>query len=293
MSPVEGEAGRAAGLHLESAAADLVSKPTRRLSMGTNIPPPPTPPTVPNAEPRNPTTVATTTRQLNARSCNPTGGQHAESATITRTHAREKRARSLAAYRPDARRPRGEAEAAIGVTGARLGGGNDEAGEHRGARRPRRHVCEEPPRAAPVEAPVQARGRRHIQSNPNKQKTQKKKTLNHTSAAAAAAENARTKRRGEEREREGERGNGVRPRPRPRRGLYRQGGGKKEGERNRGRCDADEIGAAGEGRGGRRGRERRIRFGIAFLPPPWFGWLAVTAQNNVLENCTTTTSGSG
>lgn len=59
---------KASNLHLESAAADLVSKPTTRLSMGTKIPPPPTPPTVPNAEPRNPTTVATTTRQLNARS---------------------------------------------------------------------------------------------------------------------------------------------------------------------------------------------------------------------------------
>jgi hypothetical protein len=60
--------GSSIGLHLESAVADLVSKPTTRLSMGTKIPPPPTPLTVPNAEPRKPTTVTTTTRQLNARS---------------------------------------------------------------------------------------------------------------------------------------------------------------------------------------------------------------------------------
>jgi hypothetical protein len=92
---------------LESAAADLVSKPTTRLSMGTKIPPPPTPPTVPNAEPRNPTTVATTTRQLNARSWererereNTTPIRKVSPASGTRTqsehtkHAQERRQKS-------------------------------------------------------------------------------------------------------------------------------------------------------------------------------------------------------
>lgn len=54
--------------HLERAAADLASNPTMRLSMGTNIPPPPTPPTVPKADPKNPITVAKTTFQLNSSS---------------------------------------------------------------------------------------------------------------------------------------------------------------------------------------------------------------------------------
>lgn len=56
-------------LHLESAAADLVSKPTIKVSMGTKMPPPPTPPTVPHADPRNPITVANTSLQLNSNSC--------------------------------------------------------------------------------------------------------------------------------------------------------------------------------------------------------------------------------
>lgn len=55
-------------LHLERAAADLVSKPTMRLSMGTKIPPPPTPPTVPKAEPVKPIMVASTLLQLNFNS---------------------------------------------------------------------------------------------------------------------------------------------------------------------------------------------------------------------------------
>lgn len=58
-------------LHLERAAADLVSKPTIKVSIGTKMPPPPTPPTVPHAEPRNPITVANTNRQLNSSFCNP------------------------------------------------------------------------------------------------------------------------------------------------------------------------------------------------------------------------------
>lgn len=52
------------------AAADFVSKPTIRVSIGTKIPPPPTPPTVPQAEPRNPITVANTSLQLNSNSYN-------------------------------------------------------------------------------------------------------------------------------------------------------------------------------------------------------------------------------
>lgn len=55
-------------LHLEIAAADLVSKPTTRVSMGTNMPPPPTPPTVPHADPKKPITVAKTILQLNFNS---------------------------------------------------------------------------------------------------------------------------------------------------------------------------------------------------------------------------------
>lgn len=55
-------------LHLEIAAADLVSKPTIRVSMGTKMPPPPTPPTVPHAEPKNPIIVAKTILQLNFNS---------------------------------------------------------------------------------------------------------------------------------------------------------------------------------------------------------------------------------
>ena len=52
------------------AAADLVSKPTMRVSMGTKMPPPPTPPTVPHADPRNPIIVANMILQLNFNSCN-------------------------------------------------------------------------------------------------------------------------------------------------------------------------------------------------------------------------------
>lgn len=55
-------------LHLEMAAADFVSNPTMRVSIGTKIPPPPTPPTVPQAEPRNPITVANTSLQLTSNS---------------------------------------------------------------------------------------------------------------------------------------------------------------------------------------------------------------------------------
>jgi hypothetical protein len=56
-------------LHLESAAADLVSNPTIKVSMGTKMPPPPTPPTVPQADPRNPIRVTTTRFQFNSNSC--------------------------------------------------------------------------------------------------------------------------------------------------------------------------------------------------------------------------------
>ena len=56
-------------LHLERAAADLVSKPRRRVSMGTKMPPPPTPPTVPHADPRNPIKVANASLQLAFSSC--------------------------------------------------------------------------------------------------------------------------------------------------------------------------------------------------------------------------------
>jgi len=58
-------------LHLERAAADLVSKPTIRVSMGTKMPPPPTPPTVPKADPRNPITVANATLHPTFNSCTP------------------------------------------------------------------------------------------------------------------------------------------------------------------------------------------------------------------------------
>lgn len=57
-------------LHLESAAADLVSNPTIKVSIGTKMPPPPTPPTVPQADPRNPITVANKSLQLNSNFCN-------------------------------------------------------------------------------------------------------------------------------------------------------------------------------------------------------------------------------
>lgn len=57
---------RGFGIHLERAAADLVSNPTIKVSIGTNMPPPPTPPTVPKADPRNPITVARTILQLNS-----------------------------------------------------------------------------------------------------------------------------------------------------------------------------------------------------------------------------------
>ena len=55
--------------HFERAAADLVSNPTIKVSIGTKMPPPPTPPTVPNADPKNPITVANTILQLNLNSC--------------------------------------------------------------------------------------------------------------------------------------------------------------------------------------------------------------------------------
>lgn len=46
-------------VHLERAAADLVSNPTINVSIGTKMPPPPTPPTVPKADPKNPIKLAT------------------------------------------------------------------------------------------------------------------------------------------------------------------------------------------------------------------------------------------
>ena len=42
-------------LHLDMDVEDLVSNLMIRLSIGTNIPPPPTPPTLPTAAPKNPT----------------------------------------------------------------------------------------------------------------------------------------------------------------------------------------------------------------------------------------------
>lgn len=51
---------------MDMAAADFVSNPTIKVSMGTKIPPPPTPPTVPHADPRNPIIVASTILQLNS-----------------------------------------------------------------------------------------------------------------------------------------------------------------------------------------------------------------------------------
>jgi len=54
---------------LDSAAADLLSKPRINESTGTKIPPPPTPPTVPRADPENPITVATNTLHPNSNFC--------------------------------------------------------------------------------------------------------------------------------------------------------------------------------------------------------------------------------
>ena len=54
---------------MERAAADLVSKPMIRVSMGTKMPPPPTPPTVPKADPRKPIIEAKASLQLGFNSC--------------------------------------------------------------------------------------------------------------------------------------------------------------------------------------------------------------------------------
>jgi hypothetical protein len=146
---------RELGLHLESAAADLVSKPTTRLSMGTKIPPPPTPPTVPNAEPRKPTTVATTTRQLKARSYGESSTRSGHSEQNS-GGAEGQEQRERAAYGPDARRARSQAEPHIAVVvGGRVRGGEHEAGENGGAGGPSGNVGEQPPRAGPVDAAVQ------------------------------------------------------------------------------------------------------------------------------------------
>jgi hypothetical protein len=81
--------------------------------MGTKIPPPPTPPTVPNAEPRNPMTVATTTRQLNARSWRKPTGEVRKPMSATKTGCQSARgrgeAKERAAYGPDARGAGGQA----------------------------------------------------------------------------------------------------------------------------------------------------------------------------------------
>lgn len=55
-------------IHLDKAAADLVSNPTIKFNIGTKIPPPPTPPTVPNADPKNPMVVAIPLFQLTSNS---------------------------------------------------------------------------------------------------------------------------------------------------------------------------------------------------------------------------------
>lgn len=55
--------------HLEIAVDDLGSKPMIKVSIGTNIPPPPTPPTLPRAAPRKPMHDPTTTLQPNSISC--------------------------------------------------------------------------------------------------------------------------------------------------------------------------------------------------------------------------------
>jgi len=144
--------------------------------MGTKIPPPPTPPTVPNAEPRNPTTVATTTRRLNARSWgrerererererNTISIRDVSTASGTQSehtkHAQEEEeAKERTAYGPDARRARGQAESHAIVARRRcrrpVRGGEDEAGEDGRAGGPGGDVGEEPPRAAPVKAAVE------------------------------------------------------------------------------------------------------------------------------------------
>lgn len=57
-------------LHLDIAVEDFASKPITRLSIGTNMPPPPTPPTLPNAAPKNPIIVPKIIRHPNSISCN-------------------------------------------------------------------------------------------------------------------------------------------------------------------------------------------------------------------------------
>lgn len=52
-------------VHFEMAVADFGSKPIIKVSIGTNMPPPPTPPTLPNAAPQNPIKEPTTICQLN------------------------------------------------------------------------------------------------------------------------------------------------------------------------------------------------------------------------------------
>lgn len=64
------------------AAADLVSNPTMRVSIGTKMPPPPTPPTVPHADPRNPITVATTTLHPNSNFCTTPSPRKAKETTF-------------------------------------------------------------------------------------------------------------------------------------------------------------------------------------------------------------------
>lgn len=56
-------------LHFEIAVEDFASKPIIRLSIGTNMPPPPTPPTLPNAAPKNPTMVPKIICHPNSMSC--------------------------------------------------------------------------------------------------------------------------------------------------------------------------------------------------------------------------------
>lgn len=48
------------------AVEDLGSKPMIKLSIGTNIPPPPTPPTLPRPAPRNPIIVPSTSLHPNS-----------------------------------------------------------------------------------------------------------------------------------------------------------------------------------------------------------------------------------
>ncbi|MFS7909051.1 hypothetical protein Hanom_Chr01g00090291 [Helianthus anomalus] len=56
-------------LHFDIAVADFASNPIIKVSIGTNIPPPPTPPTLPNAAPQNPIKLPRIIFHPNSISC--------------------------------------------------------------------------------------------------------------------------------------------------------------------------------------------------------------------------------